>query len=354
MRHTARASLLVTLCSLVLLLAGAFVAAPRVAAAPQVTTYATGHTVAAPFQDYFAQNGGVALFGMPLTDAITENGRTVQYFERQRMEWHPEFAGTADEIELGLLGREVTAGRAFPTAVAPTSADTGLYFDQTHHNLGGAFANFWLGHDGLRLFGYPLSEELRERSADDGQTYTVQYFERARFEWHPATGTVELGRLGDQVFVQTYAARTPQPAALPQAPAGPALDGYERQVLTTLMDARRAAGVPAPRLDSTLVGLARQRSTDMATRDYFSHYTPEGATIFTLLNASGTPWSYAGETIARNNYPSAQSAGVAAQAFLNSPPHRAVILDPQYNEVGIGDAVDAHGMHYYTVVFVRR
>ncbi|HET8628237.1 MAG TPA: CAP domain-containing protein, partial [Thermomicrobiales bacterium] len=138
------------------------------------------------------------------------------------------------------------------------------------------------------------------------------------------------------------------------APAGPALDGYEQQVLATLMDARRAAGVPAPQLDATLVGLARQRSADMATRNYFSHYSPDGSTIFTLLNASGTPWSYAGETIARNNYPSAQSAGVAAQALLNSPPHRAVILDPQYNFVGIGDAVDANGMHYYTVVFVRR
>ncbi|HET8627619.1 MAG TPA: hypothetical protein VFL91_09380, partial [Thermomicrobiales bacterium] len=169
MRTTSRLSLLVTLGALVLLLAGA-VAAPRAAAAPQVTVYATGYSVAAPFRDYFDRNGGMPIFGMPLTDAITENGRTVQYFERERLEWHPEFAGTANEIELGLLGREVTAGRAFAAAPAPTAADTGLYFDQTHHNLGGAFANFWLQHDGLRLFGYPISEELQERSADDGQT----------------------------------------------------------------------------------------------------------------------------------------------------------------------------------------
>ncbi len=147
-------------------------------------------------------------------------------------------------------------------------------------------------------------------------------------------------------FVQAPAAAA-QPARL-----GP--DGHAQQVLAILMDTRRAAGLADPDLDLLLVELASQRSADMANRNYFSHYTPEGTSIFNLLEWSGTPWRYAGETLQRNNYPSAQSATVAAHSLLNSPPHRAVIMDPQYTAIGIGHAVNAQGMHYYTVVWVNR
>jgi uncharacterized protein YkwD len=348
---------------------------PAAAAEPTVAAYATGYTVAAPFRAFFDANGGVEIFGLPLSDALDENGRAVQYFERSRFEWHPDAAGTDAEIMLARLGADLTADRGF--APVPPVQALGLpltfYFDQTGHTLRGAFKAYWQAHDGLRLFGYPVSEELLERDPDDGQTYTAQYFERARMEWHPASDRVELGRLGAQAFAQTYAARQPKPATLPAAPAvplvappvavpaapaaapaTPALDGYEQQVLATLLGARRAAGVATPQLDAQITELARQRSADMATRNYFSHYTPENTTIFTLLGNSGMPWSFAGETIARNNYANNQTAGVAAQALLDSPPHRAVILDPQYGYVGIGHAYDGRGMHYYTVVWVRR
>ncbi len=132
------------------------------------------------------------------------------------------------------------------------------------------------------------------------------------------------------------------------------LDGYEQHVLGLLLAARQAHGLSTPRLDATLAGVARTRSGDMAGRGYFSHYTPEGATFFDLLDTFGVPWQVAGETLARNNYADGQTAAVAAQRLLTSPPHRAVILDPQYNTVGIGHATDGHGMHYYAVIFVRQ
>ena len=141
------------------------------------------------------------------------------------------------------------------------------------------------------------------------------------------------------------------------AVARPALlppDGYAQQTLAILVDARRAAGLPDPQLDLLLVNLASQRSADMANRNYFSHSTPEGASVFALLDAAGAPWWAAGETLQRNNYPAGQTAVEAAQSLLASPPHRAVIMDPQYNALGIGHAVDAQGMHYYTVLWVGR
>ena len=345
-----RRSMIVVLSSMLvalsLLLTG--LSAPAVHAA-DTTVYPTGFSVSPLFQSFFTANGGVAIFGYPLTGEITEGGLTVQYFERSRFEYHPEFAGTANEVLLSRLGLDQTAGRAFPPATGVPDTSQADFFPETDHTLRGGFRAYWYSHNGLRLFGYPLSEELAERNADDGQTYTVQYFERARMEWHAQTGEVLLSRLGAQAFTHAYATQPPAPAQnLAQ------IDGYEQQTLAVLMAARSAAGLPLPELDSTLVGLARQRSADMATRGYFSHVTPEGATIFTMLNNAGVPWNVAGETIARNNYANNETATVAGQALLNSPAHRAVIMDPQYNYVGIGHAVDGNGLHYYTVVFVRR
>ena len=56
----------------------------------------------------------------------------------------------------------------------------------------------------LARFGYPISEEHQELDPESGKLYTVQWFERARFEYHPENaGTpyeVELGLVGKQAF----------------------------------------------------------------------------------------------------------------------------------------------------------
>lgn len=74
-----------------------------------------------------------------------------------------------------------------------------VYFEATRHNVCGAFTNYWNSHNGLLIFGLPLSEAY----TDEGGMH-VQYFERARFEWHPdLAGTpyeVLLSRLGADLF----------------------------------------------------------------------------------------------------------------------------------------------------------
>lgn len=74
----------------------------------------TGHTLRnspAPFRQFWEQNGALATFGYPISEQFQEvnaaDGQTywVQYFERQRMEWHPENPPEF-EVLLGLLGNE--------------------------------------------------------------------------------------------------------------------------------------------------------------------------------------------------------------------------------------------------------
>ena len=170
---------------------------------------ATGHTLQGEFYQYWKDHGGLWLFGYPLSEEYQEvsptDGKvyTVQYFERQRFEYHPEYAGTPHAVLLGLLGSDMVKGRtdsAFGRIAAFPSSPSRIYFESTGHSLGGPFLTYWNRYGGLPIFGYPLSEEFQERNEQNGQVYTVQYFERARFEYHPeyagSPNEVLLGLLG--------------------------------------------------------------------------------------------------------------------------------------------------------------
>jgi hypothetical protein len=159
----------------------------------------TGHNLTGEFLKYWQAHGGLSIFGYPLTEPFTEGGYTVQYFERNRFELHPENQPPYNVL-LGRLGADLTTARTFD-AVQPFEPSPGhAYFPETGHSLHFAFLGYWQRNGGLAQFGYPLSEEIREVSPTDGKTYTVQYFERARFEYHPEyKGTpaeVLLGLLG--------------------------------------------------------------------------------------------------------------------------------------------------------------
>ncbi len=187
---------------------------PAQPAAPKTgCTYfpATHHNLCAGFQAYWNQYGGLAVFGMPLTEEFQENGVTTQYFERQRFEWHPGAWPARYDVLLGLLGDEVTAGRGTEAPFQATTAKSAAnctYYAATGHNLCAGFRAYWNMYGGLAIYGFPISEEFQEKNPDTGLVYTVQYFERARFEWHPgewpARYDVMLGRLGAQVLQMRY------------------------------------------------------------------------------------------------------------------------------------------------------
>ena len=87
----------------------------------------TGHTLSGVFLNYWTGYGGLDVFGYPISEEIEENGYKVQYFERNRFEYHPENIGTRYEVLLGLLGRDYLAvidggtpqPRRTPTTPAP-------------------------------------------------------------------------------------------------------------------------------------------------------------------------------------------------------------------------------------------
>lgn len=63
----------------------------------------TGHIVAYSFLNFYDKNGGLDIFGYPISEMRLENGRMVQYFQRTRLEWHPE-RPSGDRVVIGGLG----------------------------------------------------------------------------------------------------------------------------------------------------------------------------------------------------------------------------------------------------------
>lgn len=162
----------------------------------------TGKCVNEPFLSYWNAHGQLAINGYPISDEFVEtleDGKPykVQYFERVRMEFHPENADPQYKVLLGQFGRRIHPA---DPPVAPKAG--ARFFTETGHNVAGGFLTYWTSNGGLAQFGYPISEEFVE-TLEDGKPYTVQYFERARFELHPenpAPYNILLGQFGRRIL----------------------------------------------------------------------------------------------------------------------------------------------------------
>ncbi len=177
----------------------------------------TGKTVRGLFLDYWQRNGGLAQQGFPISDMFTEisalNGKpyTVQYFERAVFEYHPENQAPYNVL-LSQLGT-FQYKKKYPTGApgqTPNTSEGSVLFPETGKRVGGKFLDYWQKNGGLAQQGYPISDEFMEKSDLNGQTYLVQYFERAVFEMHPENQPpfdVLLSQLGTFQYREKYGAR---------------------------------------------------------------------------------------------------------------------------------------------------
>ena len=305
----------------------------------------TGKSVSGDFLRAFDRYG-VALTGWPISDEMSEGGLQVQYFERMRMEHHPELASRGITVQITRLGAELAARTARIRAFTTTKSK--VYFPQTGHSMSAPFLKYWRAHGSVETFGYPISEPVWEGGLK------VQWFERARMEHHPQLESkgwgVQLTRLGDQAWARSGGRST---GAAPEQRDNSS--DIEKRLLGMVNAERANAGVGQVASLPDLAGVARSRSADMAARNYFSHTTPEGTDVFAILRTRNIAFGYAGEILARcTATDSGHATQMAMQAFLDSPAHKAVMLKAHYTHVGVGYARAADGASYFTVVFVSR
>ncbi len=160
----------------------------------------TGHWVKGEFLDkWTAAQNGILLYGFPLTEEFQSGGLRIQYFQRARFEFHPENPLTR-QVVVADLGVQmwVLAQKSFAeSAQPPLNSPACLNFSGQALRVCYAFKDFYNANNGPEQFGSPLSNI----GVVDGRL--VQYFERARFEWHPelASGQrVTLTNIGQIYF----------------------------------------------------------------------------------------------------------------------------------------------------------
>jgi hypothetical protein len=164
----------------------------------------TGHTLGYGFKSFWQQQGALPVFGYPLTDEFAEPDpaggppRPVQYFERFKLEYDAAERDPARQVKIARLGADWLAGREPPRLPPIEDGPERRYFPETGHTLAAGFKRYWDTHDGLRLLGFPISEEM-----DEGGR-TVQYFERGRLELDPTNddpgARIGPGQLGRDVL----------------------------------------------------------------------------------------------------------------------------------------------------------
>jgi uncharacterized YkwD family protein len=112
---------------------------------------------------------------------------------------------------------------------------------------------------------------------------------------------------------------------------------------------RMGQGIQPLAVNSQLTTLARQKSQDMVAKNYFSHTSPTYGSPFDMMKNAGVTYSTAGENLA-----GAQTTESAHQNLMNSPGHRANILNPKFTEIGIGIASGSIYGNIFTQMFIGR
>jgi uncharacterized protein YkwD len=169
----------------------------------------------------------------------------------------------------------------------------------------------------------------------------------------PSTSDSGIARLTEMSPSGSPNAPTASPTPAVPAPAittakPPAGNtSYESQVVTLVNQERAKAGCGALTVDSRLTAAARGHSQDMAVRNYFDHNTPEGVTPWTRITNAGYHFSAAAENIAEGQI----TPTSVMDAWMNSPGHRANILNCSLKNIGVGLAYNARHTPYWTQDF---
>lgn len=119
-------------------------------------------------------------------------------------------------------------------------------------------------------------------------------------------------------------------------------------LLTETNNQRATHGIAELQLNSQLNAAAQAKANDMAARNYWSHTTPDGAEPWVFVANAGYDYYTAGENLAYGF----DSSSTAVTGWMNSPGHRANLLNTTFADIGFGiaNAEDFQGYGQQTVI----
>jgi uncharacterized protein YkwD len=179
------------------------------------------------------------------------------------------------------------------------------------------------------LLAIPFNEGLRERARNSALINRLaSYTERLETALVP----VFRDAIAETLNLLTIRPESTERVLLPyKVPVSRPRPELEAEMLKMINQERAAAGLAALAPDPELTPVARQHSSDMFARGYFSHVTPENRDPFDRIREGNVRFLNAGENLAL-----ARTLKIAHTGLMNSPGHRANILHKDFGRVGIG------------------
>jgi len=250
-----------------------------------------------------------------------------------------------------LDGRQLLSG-----GVSATLAERVLYVQGTsvsapiHVNIyGGHGAPRWVVVAGVGPFRASQIRSIQVTGVAGEAVAVAQPPHRGRIP-------VTVNAIGDAsipgpLTVSSTSASIPTSGVTTSSPSLGTMSALEQAVVDLTNQARQVNGLPPLRVNSQLVAASQTHSSDMARLNLMEHELPGVAepTLQSRAAAVGYNYSWLGENIAFNY---ADAPSVVA-AWMNSPGHRANILNPNYTDIGVGIAWNSAGQPYETEEFAR-
>ena len=181
--------------------------------------------------------------------------------------------------------------------------------------------------------------------ASSGQSYRARPFSSSGYY------STKYGWVGP---VPRYTTLTPAPVYVPspsppvsQPTSGVVLTAEERQMVELVNQERAKAGLAPLTVVPQLVEIARIKSRDMVTANYFGHNSPNFGSTFNLVKQWGIRYTYGGENLA-----GAANVATAHRMLMASAGHRANILNPRFNRIGIGIVRGGVYGAFFTQIFL--
>lgn len=132
--------------------------------------------------------------------------------------------------------------------------------------------------------------------------------------------------------------KQPQQEQQPKQEQSSQLNEFEQQVVELTNQEREKQGLAPLKVDTELSKVAREKSKDMATNNYFSHNSPTYGSPFDMMKQFGISYRTAGENIAKGQ----RSPQEVVDAWMNSAGHRKNILNADFTHIGVGYVADGN------------
>ena len=127
------------------------------------------------------------------------------------------------------------------------------------------------------------------------------------------------------------------------------MNNDEKEVFDLINKQRTQNGLSPLKENSELQRVAKIKSQDMVNNNYFSHTSPTYGSPFDMMKSFKISYNTAGENIAGNS-----SNSGAVTAWMNSPGHRANILNSSFNQTGIGVVTGSKYGKIYVQMFIGK